>query len=233
MLYQFLLLAQLIIFIGFLKTMNQQTYNQHIAQGYLTASKAPSQFTFPSGFDPFNFEPEIDFVNGLGVKINGSGGARSFNGKAEVDFAIALKEKFKMIEKVKILKTGTEACMGAVRIARAWQQKGGHPNWWNVWGSGYHGWSDLFNEQMPNNAGAFPSGYKKFNTFHDIITLIEKSGNNQRPAVVIVEPIQLDLADGGALPELKATCVKYGIILIFDEIITGMRFPGFSASEYF
>jgi len=54
-------------------------------------------------------------------------------------------------------------------------------------------------------------------------------------AAVIVEPIMTDTSTARIewLKKLREDCTKHGVILIFDEIITGFRFPRYSVSNYY
>jgi glutamate-1-semialdehyde aminotransferase len=135
-----------------------------IAQSALTNSKRVE--TFVKGVYPSHIErgqgaylwdhsgkKYLDFVCGLGANILGygndvvnqaissqlrHGASHSLPTHHEVEFAEGLKALFPFCDAFKFLKTGTEACMAAVKIARA---KTGRK--WIV-SEGYHGWSDDF-----------------------------------------------------------------------------------------
>jgi glutamate-1-semialdehyde aminotransferase len=217
-----------------------------IAQGALTNSKRPECFV--KGVYPTHFvrargcrafdtkgNRYIDFVCGLGSIILGEaneevlmakatasadGSALSLGSPLEVEFAERVKEIFPFIRHVKIYKSGTEACMVAVRIARAATGRK------MVYSQGYHGHSDEFIGLTPPHLGVIPSQYMRLlpTDFNDI---------SPDAAAVIIEPVMTDAGPGRRawLQELRDYCTKHGIMLIFDEIITGFRWPKFGVSN--
>jgi glutamate-1-semialdehyde 2,1-aminomutase len=178
----------------------------------------------------------IDFICGLGSNLLGYGNdeiaqvisARAHLGASlslastlEVEVAEKVKEVFPVIEKLRFLKTGTDACNAALRIARA---KTGRKI---VYSEGYHGWGDEFVSMTPPGLGT--------HTCSEIRKLTHPAQVDSNTAAVIVEPIMVDDSPQRIewLRELQGTCKKQGALLIFDEIITGLRFPKFSASAYY
>lgn len=220
-----------------------------IAQGALTNSKRPECFVkgvyqthVKKAHGPYVWDVEdrqlFDFICGMGSMLIGHGNeiiARSIYQQAtkgityslsstiELELAEALKEILPWADKFKFLKTGTEACMAAIRIARA---KTGRP--W-ILSEGYHGWSDEFTSLTPPALGCnqmtFPNMYK-------LATIDQLS--NMMYAAVIVEPIQTDMSPKRIewLRSLKEACEKTGTLLIFDEIITGFRVPKYTFARY-
>lgn len=225
-----------------------------IAQGALTNSKRPESFIkgiYPThlraGKGAMVYDVEgrsyIDFIGGLGSSSIGyaddevnnalfyqlrSGATLSLSTDIEVRFAEKLKEYFPFISHMKIMKTGTEACIAAVKIARAFTQKK-DPRRLMVLSEGYHGWSDEFVSLTPPGYGVPPFvNIKKLNTNYTEDDLIQAS-------CVIIEPVMTDISDSRIswLRKLREDCTRTGCILIFDEIVTGFRFPKFSVSKYF
>ncbi|MFX1391001.1 MAG: aspartate aminotransferase family protein [Promethearchaeota archaeon] len=136
------------------------------------------------------------------------------------------------IEKVRFCTSGTEATMYATRLARAFTKK----KLVAKAGLGWHGASDTlyygvgsFDSNIyspglltPKEAGIFTFEINK----EEIFSLLKK--NSQNLAAIILEPI---LGGGGGFPvdkeflkRLREETDRFGILLIFDEVITGYRF---------
>ncbi|MES3012644.1 MAG: aminotransferase class III-fold pyridoxal phosphate-dependent enzyme [Pseudomonadota bacterium] len=217
-----------------------------IAQGYLTNSKRPQSHVkgvYPShvkgglGCKLFGHDGRsyTDFICGLGTNLLGYGNERiaaamqaelrngychSFATHHEVEAAEKLKELFPFVDAVKFLKTGSEACLAAVKIARASTGRA------RVLSAGYHGWGDEFVSLTPPAFGCSGRAYT-----------YELGGGyeiDDETAAVIVEPVITDASDARRawLQELRETCTKHGTLLIFDEVITGLRWPRFSVSAH-
>lgn len=217
-----------------------------IAHGALTNSKRPSCLV--DGVYPTHLKHGqgavvqdsygkhyIDFICGLGSSILGyghtevtaaiaeraaKGTALSLATELEVETAEKVKEIFPFIERLRFLKTGTDACVAALRIARTATGKA------RVLTEGYHGWADEFVSLTPPALGvygAFP--IEKLTAISDI---------DFDTAAVIVEPISIDYSVPRIqwLKELRQACDRTGTLLIFDEVITGFRTPKMSMSRY-
>lgn len=217
-----------------------------IAQGYLTNSKRPESLVkgvYPThlkrghGCHVWDYEGKkyVDFITGLGTNIIGysnervnlaiaeqmiDGASLSFGTMKEIEAAEKVKETMPFIDCVKFLKTGTEACLAAVKIARGFTGRS------LVLSEGYHGWSDGFVSLTPPATGCVPGQME---------LLKDSRSKIKDAAAVIVEPVMTDASKARIewLYELKDECKKHGTLLIFDEVITGYRFPRFSVSSYF
>jgi glutamate-1-semialdehyde aminotransferase len=242
---------------GASKKLRKQTdYTLHkraqscIAQGYLTNSKRPESLVmgvYPThlrgglGCHVWDYEDKkyIDFMTGLGTNLLGyanetintavvgalrQGNLLSLGTENEILAAEKLKEVIPFVDCFKFLKTGTEACAAAVRIARAHTKR----EW--VLSEGYHGWSDGFISLTPPHAGVSHRDNLKYSNLKEV-----SFDFFDRVAAVIVEPIITDTSKEriAYLTKLREECTKHGALLIFDEVITGLRFPRFSASSYF
>ena len=220
-----------------------------IAQSYLTNSKRPESLIkgiFPThakrghGCHIWDHQGRkyLDFIGGLGTNLLGyanepvndairkqlsDGASLSLATHHELECAEKLKEMFVFADCWKFLKTGSEACSAAVRIARA---KTGRM--W-VLSDGYHGWHDGFVSLTPPHLGCLGAPEMRFSTAKD------KGIPPTEVAAIIIEPVLTEWGPERAheLQALREHCTKYGIMLIFDEIITGFRFPKFSAAGYF
>lgn len=215
-----------------------------IGQGALTNSKRPS--TFVEGVYPTHAsggrgcylysgkKSYVDYIGALGTNLIGYGHAviaeavakriregatLSLSSEIEVELAECLKALVPWTELWKFTKSGTEACSAAVKIARAYTGRD------LVLSDGYHGWSDDF---ISLTLPALGVPKRDWVSSVDLDLL-------GRAAAVIIEPVQLDYSRERKeyLLNLKEACKKAGCLLIFDEIITGLRFPGYSVSKYF
>lgn len=217
--------------------------NDCIAQGALTNSKHPHRFIFgqypthiKSAHQCFVVDTKdnvyTDYICGLGTNLMGYGNpaleqmpitcghSHSLPTVYEVEVAEKLKEAFVFVDKWKFLKTGSEACSAAIKIARA------HSGKKLILSEGYHGWSDEFVSLMEPANGVCGSGH--------IQKLTEYEGDYEDVAAIIIEPV-LTVCDDNRrdyLTKLRAHCDRHNIILIFDEVITGFRFPKLSVSAY-
>lgn len=218
-----------------------------IAQGALTNSKRQECFVkgiYPTdlrkGNGPFVWDTQgnryIDFICALGSSILGYanfdviqaayrglclGSTLSLSTPYEVELAEKIKEIMPFIDKMKFLKTGSDACSAAIRIARAYTGKV------VVLSEGYHGWHDAF-ISLSTPALGIPKqlGMHKLLSLEDIDT---------GTAAVIVEPIITDISPKRIqwLRDLREKCTKNNCLLIFDEIITGFRFPKYCVAQYY
>lgn len=214
---------------------------QCIAQGCLTNSKHPK--THVLGVAPTHIvkalgarvwdesgKTYIDYIGGLGTNLIGYGNetvnraaiqamsigiSHSLGTQFEIAAAEKLKELLPFIERVKWVKTGSEACAAALKIARAVTGKR------LVLTEGYHGWHEEFCN-IYNGLGS-PS-----------IEPLEIDKITEHVAAVIVEPVMLDWSDDRRewLQALSTRCKETGTILIFDEVITNCRFPKYSVSSW-
>jgi len=206
-----------------------------IAQGALTNSKNPHSHVF--GVYPthikggqgchlwdMNDTKFVDYICGLGTNLLGygnlhitqeilkhvySGFSHSLPTYHEVDTAEIIKEFFPFIERIKFLKTSSEACTAAITIARAFTGRK------YILSDGYHGWHPEFTSLTPPAKGCMPHSY------------IEKTDAIcSNTAAVIIEPVIVDNSRDRIeyLKELRKKCDDTGTLLIFDETITGMRY---------
>ncbi|MCI4626752.1 MAG: glutamate-1-semialdehyde 2,1-aminomutase [Candidatus Magnetoovum sp. WYHC-5] len=153
----------------------------------------------------------------------------------EIELAQLITEIYPSIEKVRLVNSGTEATMSAIRVARAFTKRDGVIKFEGC----YHGHADgLLSKAgsgattlgIPTSPGV-PASYAEktitapFNNMEVIKNIIEKDWKDI--ACVIVEPVVgnsgcvLPLA--GFLEGLRDLTARYGILLIFDEVMTGFR----------
>ena len=207
----------------------------HIAFGYLTASKHDSQLleTQPktcTGGDGYMIYTgqgsKADFCCALGANYNGVQNSYSLPTPEEEELAERLC-KITGMEKVKLLKTGSDACSAAVRIARGYNKKP------DGIGAGYHGWGNTFIADEYPGCGCIIEGYEKAPNLNRLIDqTINPSG--EQYSYCIIEPFELDYSEKRIkqLKELRKLCKIQDVVFIADEIITFGRIPGYSACEY-
>ncbi len=153
----------------------------------------------------------------------------------EIQLAEAVIRLMPSIEKVRMMNSGTEATMTAIRLARGYTQKNKILKFTGC----YHGHSDsllvkagsgLLTLGIPSSPGILPSTAEQtltanFNDLAETARLFERYGDDI--AAVIVEPIAgnmgLILPQPAFLPGLRALCDQHQTLLIFDEVMTGFR----------
>lgn len=163
----------------------------------------------------------------------------------EVEMAEFICENIPHIEMIRMVNSGTEAVMSAVRVARGFTGK----NKIIKFAGCYHGHSDamlvsagsgVMTSGVPDSAGV-PKGCTEdtmtavYNDLSSVEELLRQSEGET--AAVIVEPVGANMGvvppKEGFLKGLRSLCDKYGALLIFDEVITGFRLAFGGAAEYF
>ena len=165
--------------------------------------------------------------------------------RREVEIAQLMVELVPNIEMVRMVNSGTEAVMSAVRLARG---ATGRDKIIKFEGC-YHGHADclLVNAGSSALAGGHPSSAgvpedivkhtltAQFNDLSSVEALLEAWPG--QVACIIVEPVAANMGvvnpAPGFLEGLRALCDKTGALLIFDEVITGFRLALGGAQEYF
>lgn len=155
--------------------------------------------------------------------------------KGEIQLAQHIKRNVPSMEMLRLVNSGTEAVMSAIRAARGYTGRDKIVKFEGC----YHGHSDgllvkagsgLLTNSIPNSAGV-PKGYTdstllaRYNNTQSVEALFEKYGNEI--ACVIVEPCAANMGvvppQKGFLQFLRDITHKYNSLLIFDEVITGFR----------
>lgn len=217
-----------------------------IAQRALTNSKRPASFV--EGFYPTHLvrgeggmvtdtagNRYVDFICGLGTNLLGygqssvvaacekalrTGPTLSLSSNIEVILGEKIREIMPFVERIKVLKSGSEGCTAAVRIARAYTGRS------EILTQGYNGWHDEFVSMQPPAMGVIGP--------FQISKLIDIAQITSETAAVILEPVITSIADDrfSFLRELREKCTKTGTVLIFDETITALRFPNFCVANW-
>jgi len=163
----------------------------------------------------------------------------------EVEFGELVQFMVPSIEKMRLVSSGTEATMSALRVARGFTER---PKIIKIDG-GYHGHSDQLlvaagsgavTLGLPGSAGVTAGAVADTLVvpFNDLDAM--RSAFETHPgqiAAVIVEPIVgnmgVVLPRPAYLPVLRALCDQHGALLIFDEVITGFRVARGGAQQLF
>ena len=165
---------------------------------------------------------------------------------AEVEMAKLLCEMVPSFEIVRMVTSGTEATMSAIRAARGYT---GRDKVIKFTGC-YHGHHDallvkagsgLIREGVkPDSAGVTEGTTKdtllaEYNNLDNVVKLFEE--NKGQVAALIVEPVAANmgvvLPEPGFLEGLREMCTAEGAVLIFDEVITGFRLSDGGAQKLF
>lgn len=138
----------------------------------------------------------------------------------EAELAERLVEEIPCAEMVRFGKNGSDATSAAIRIARAATGKD------LVAVCGYHGWQDWYIGSTTRNLGvprAVQELTHKFN-YNDLSSLEELVEKYRGQfAALIMEPMNVQYPDAGFLEGVREITEREGIVLIFDETITGFR----------
>ena len=164
---------------------------------------------------------------------------------AEMELARLIVEAVPSVEMVRCVSSGTEACMTAVRLARAHTKRDRIVKF----AGGYHGHADTFLVQagsgsatlgQPDSAGV-PKGTAEltlvapYNDVAAVDALFQAYPGEI--AAVIVEPVAANMGvvppQPGFLESLRETTRRHGALLIFDEVITGFRVARGGAQELY
>jgi len=171
----------------------------------------------------------IDWSASLGAKIIGYNDCCNFKNdclyslpnKKEIELCELLCEIIPCAEMVRLFKNGSDACTAAVRLSRYITGRN------KVICCGYHGWHDWYASTLPfpKNGGTENENVVKIDYGNLGQLDYELYGNDA--ACFILEPMSRlcpEKADREYLLEVKRLCRKYGVLLIFDEMIMGFRY---------
>lgn len=165
----------------------------------------------------------------------------------EYEYKLAKKvsELMPSVEMFRMLGSGTESCMAAIRVARLATKKK------NIikMGGAYHGWSDqlAYGIRIPGSKFTQAHGVPHFcfkntqeffpNDLNDLERKLKFNQLRGGTAAVMIEPVG---PESGSRPldfdfnkNVAALCKKYGALLIFDEVVTAFRIGLSGAQGYF
>ncbi len=155
---------------------------------------------------------------------------------AETELAKIINYAVPSMEKIRLVNSGTEATMSAIRLARGFTGKDKIIKFEGC----YHGHCDSLLVKAGSGAATFgrpdslgvPRDFSRntvvlpYNDIDSVNEVIKKE--HKKIACVIIEPVAANmgvvLPKAGFLPALREITRKYKVILIFDEVISGFRF---------
>ncbi|MGN6295572.1 MAG: glutamate-1-semialdehyde 2,1-aminomutase [Ginsengibacter sp.] len=202
----------------------------------------------------------IDYINSWGPIILGhaygpvvkaiqqkAADSTSFGAPTELEIEMAelIKSMCPNVDLIRMVSSGTEACMSAIRLARGYTGK----NKFIKFEGCYHGHADCFLVKAGSGVATLniqtvpgvTAGVAKdtltapYNNLPAVEKLIEE--NRGEIAAIILEPVVGNMGcvppQKGFLEGLRKLCNEESIILIFDEVMTGFRLAAGGAQEYF
>lgn len=200
----------------------------------------------------------IDYINSWGPMILGHAyepvveaikervmSSTSFGAPTELEIEIAelIKSMTPNIDLIRMVNSGTEACMSAIRLARGYTGR----NKFIKFEGCYHGHADAFLVRAGSglatfNIQAVPGVTAGVSTdtltapYNDLVAVEELvQRHKDQIAAIIIEPVAGNMGCipplPGYLEGLRAICDKEDIVLIFDEVMTGFRLAPGGAQE--
>ncbi len=177
--------------------------------------------------------------------LNDCGPSTGLFHEFEYKLAKKISDSIKTVEMFRMLGSGTEACMAAIRVARLATDK----KYIIKMGGAYHGWSDqlAYGIRIPGSKWTQAHGVPRFcfrntqeffpNDLNDLEKKLRINTLRGGTAAVIIEPLG---PESGTRPVdinfnkgVESLCRKYGALLIFDEVVTAFRVGMAGAQGFF
>jgi glutamate-1-semialdehyde 2,1-aminomutase len=185
------------------------------------------------------FEPVVEAIREKAMDSTSFGAPTEL----EVEMAELVKTMAPNVDLVRMVSSGTEACMSAIRLARGYTGR----NKIIKFEGCYHGHADSFLVKAGSGVATFniqtvpgvTSGVSHdtltapYNDLESVQKIVDENPNEI--AAIIIEPVAGNmgciLPKEGFLEGLRALCTKEQIIFIFDEVMTGFRLAPGGAQE--
>lgn len=153
----------------------------------------------------------------------------SLPGTLEAEVAEMICHLVPSAEMVRFGKNATDVTTAAVRLARAYTGKD------RVIVCGYHGWQDWFIGSTSRNKGVpkATSDLTEVFKYNDLESLRRILSEKNDVACVVMEPMNSSFPNPGFLEGVRELTKNHGVVLVFDETITGFRFSEGGAQELF
>lgn len=184
-------------------------------------------------------EPVVESIKAQ-AELSTSFGAPT---ELEVKMAELITSMTKNVDLIRMVNSGTEACMSAIRLARGYTGK----NKFIKFEGCYHGHADMFLVKAGSGVATFGIQHvpgvttgaaqdtltAPYNDLEAVKQLVAE--NKNEIAAIIVEPVAGNMGcvipKPGFLEGLRALCTQENIVLIFDEVMTGFRMAKGGAQE--
>lgn len=181
------------------------------------------------------FEPVVEAIQKKAADSTSFGAPTEL----EIEMAELIKSMVPNVDLIRMVSSGTEACMSAIRLARGYTGR----NKIIKFEGCYHGHADSFLVKAGSGVASFniqtvpgvTSGVANDTLtapYNDLVAVEQLIAENKNEiAAVIIEPVAGNmgciLPRPGFLEGLRKCCTKEGIVFIFDEVMTGFRLaPG-------
>jgi glutamate-1-semialdehyde 2,1-aminomutase len=172
-------------------------------------------------------DPDVD---GAAIEQIHRGTIYSLSSELESEVAEAIVETVPSAQKVRFGKNGSDATAAAVRLARA------HTGRDHILVSGYHGWQDWYIGSTTRDKGV-PAPVKSMTHrfVYDDQADLERciAAHEGNVAAVVMEPMNVKEPRPDYLAFVRDITKRKGIVLVFDETITGFRFDIGGAQKLF
>lgn len=196
-----------------------------------------------NSWGPMILGHSVDFINDALKEQIERGTSFGAPTALETQIAKLIVEMVPNIDKVRMVNSGTEACMSAVRLARGFTKREKIIKFEGC----YHGHSDAFLIKAGSGAATFGSPNSpgvtqgtakdtllaRYNDLAQVEELIHQ--NKEEIAAIILEPVAGNMGtirpSDTFLKGLRNLCDTHGILLIFDEVMTGFRLAKGGAQE--
>jgi len=211
----------------------------------MTDTDGNEYIDYIGSWGPHLFGHNPDFIKSELLKAIEKGVSFGTPTALEIEMARLVTEIVPSVESVRMVNSGTEATMSAIRVARGYTRKSKIIKFEGC----YHGHADYF--LIKAGSGALTLGVPtspgvtkgtatdtllaKFNDIESVKKLV--TANKNEIAALIIEPIAGNM---GVIPmqqdfakELRRVCDEENIVLIFDEVMTGFRVAAGGAQELY
>ncbi len=182
-----------------------------------------------AGFGPTTIGLSIDDIDAIAIERIKQGFCLSLTHKSQLQLVKMLKDIIPCMERTLLCKTGTDATVISVRLARAYTGKT------RILTEGFHGWGDF--SQYGEDGGVLED-VKKHTTnipYGDYEQYEREVKRGNVAAIMITPypaaPMSIVETDESFIRKIRNLCNRTGIVLIFDEIRTAFRFSLGGVSE--
>lgn len=161
----------------------------------------------------------------------------------EIEMAELIKSMTRNVDLVRMVNSGTEACMSAIRLARGYTGR----NKFIKFEGCYHGHADMFLVKAGSGLATFniqavpgvtaANAQDTLTAPYNDLAAVEQlvADHKDEIAAIIIEPVAGNmgciLPQEGFIEGLRKICTENGIVLIFDEVMTGFRMAAGGAQE--